>query len=171
MALRVSVKFGKESKDLDFQQEIKLGELREEIEQQMSVPKAKQSLICHGQRWHGLAFADSLPVLEAAGRKGTRDVDGMKVVSVMLMAPAGIDGTEEVSRCEAQVKEAQDIVQKLPAASADETQKAALLAHDLLVKASQGLDCLELVGAQRARRRELLSQIEALEKDVDAKKR
>eukprot|EP00913_Durusdinium_trenchii_P017081 g16065.t1 len=169
--LRVSVKFGKDSKDLEFPTaEVKLGELRQAIEQQMSVPKSKQSLICAGRRWQGLAFEDGLPVLEAAGAKGVKEVDAMKVVSLMLMAPAGIDGTEEVSRCEAQVSEARGIVDQLPAATSEETQKAALLAQDLIVKASTGLDNLDLVGAQRERRRELLAQIEALERALEAKK-
>eukprot|EP00435_Cladocopium_sp_Y103_P050918 s1953_g15.t1 len=170
-ALRVSVKFGKDCKDLDFQTaDVKLGELRQAIEQQMSVPKAKQSMICAGRRWQGLAFDDGLLVTEAAGAKGMKEVDGVKVIHLMLMAPAGIDGTEEVSRLEAQILEAREIVDTLPKATTEETQKAALLAHDLITKASTGLDNLDLVGAQRERRRDLLAQIEALERNLEVKK-
>ena len=40
MALRVSVKFGKDTKDLELEPTATLGQLRTAIEQQMSVPKA-----------------------------------------------------------------------------------------------------------------------------------
>mmetsp|Transcript_35035 Transcript_35035/g.63130 ORF Transcript_35035/g.63130 Transcript_35035/m.63130 type:complete len:140 (-) Transcript_35035:38-457(-) len=136
----------------------------------MSVPKAAQSLICGGKRWAGIAFGDSLTCLDAAGPKGTKDVDGAKVFSMMLMAAPGLDGAEEVSKWERNIQEARELVAALPGPSAEETKKAALLSLDLLVKASQGLDNMELVGAQRERRKALLAQIEALEKEVEERK-
>ena len=139
----------------------------------------------------GLAFGDELLVLEAAGAKAVKEVGDVKagalgwdpkglseraslrglswqVVSVMLMAPAGVDGSEEVSRCEAQVVEARAVVARLAGLSGDEVTKERLLLRDLLARASTQLDCLELVGAQRERRRELLKQIEVLEQDLEA---
>eukprot|EP00931_Biecheleriopsis_adriatica_P096665 TRINITY_DN7031_c0_g1_i2.p1 TRINITY_DN7031_c0_g1~~TRINITY_DN7031_c0_g1_i2.p1 ORF type:complete len:155 (-),score=39.48 TRINITY_DN7031_c0_g1_i2:16-480(-) len=147
-----------------------LGDLRNAVEHQMSVPKVKQTLICAGRRWQGIAFGDDLGLLDAAGQKGVKEVDGVKVISVMLMAPAGLDGADEVTRWEKQIQEAREIVEKLPESSPEDTRKAALLAQDLLVKASTGLDNMELVGAQRERRRDLLARVEALEKDIETKK-
>ncbi|CAE7469125.1 TY5A [Symbiodinium sp. CCMP2456] len=174
-ALRVSVKLGKETTDLDFDNaEATLGDLRSKIEQDMSLAKAKQQLICAGRRWQGIAFTDSLTLREAAGAKGLKDVDGVKTIHVMLIPPApsaGVGDTDEVSRCAAQVGEAREIVAKLPDTKSDEARKAVLLAQDLLVKASTALDNLDLVGAQRERRRDLLKQIEAVEQDIEAKKR
>ena len=40
MALRISVKFGKEVRDLELEPTATLGQLRTAMEQQMSVPKA-----------------------------------------------------------------------------------------------------------------------------------
>eukprot|EP00930_Biecheleria_cincta_P053428 TRINITY_DN38936_c0_g1_i1.p1 TRINITY_DN38936_c0_g1~~TRINITY_DN38936_c0_g1_i1.p1 ORF type:complete len:187 (-),score=55.94 TRINITY_DN38936_c0_g1_i1:125-652(-) len=170
-AIKVVVKYIKECKDLEFADaSASLGDLREAVEQQISVPKAKQTLICAGRRWQGLAFGDSLKLLEAAGPKGVKEVEGVKVISVMLMAPAGLDHSDDIARWAEQIREAKEIVDKLPASTAEETRKVALLAQDLLVKASTALDSLELIGGQRERRRELLAQVEALEADVDAKK-
>eukprot|EP00933_Yihiella_yeosuensis_P006044 TRINITY_DN110684_c0_g1_i1.p1 TRINITY_DN110684_c0_g1~~TRINITY_DN110684_c0_g1_i1.p1 ORF type:complete len:176 (+),score=36.70 TRINITY_DN110684_c0_g1_i1:94-621(+) len=171
VALRVAIRHGANHRDIDFPDDAAtLGDVRNAIEQQMCVPKDKQTLICSGKRWQGIAFPDSLKLLDAAGPKGVKDVDGVKVVTLMLMAPAGLDQSDEISKFEASVDEARSIIKSLPAPDAESSKKASRLAHDLLVKASAGLDSLSLVGAQREARRALLGQIEALEQELDSKK-
>mmetsp|Transcript_92718 Transcript_92718/g.289081 ORF Transcript_92718/g.289081 Transcript_92718/m.289081 type:complete len:178 (-) Transcript_92718:105-638(-) len=168
--IRVSVKYAKDTRDLDFPSaDATLGELRDAIEQQMSVPRSVQGLICAGKRWQGLAFGDDLKLLDAAGAKGSKEVLGVKTISVMLMAPAGADGGGEVERCAAQLEEARAVVAALPP-EPEALRRQLLLADDLLTRAATGLDDLSLVGAQRERRRELLAQIDAAGQDVAARK-
>mmetsp|Transcript_63170 Transcript_63170/g.175176 ORF Transcript_63170/g.175176 Transcript_63170/m.175176 type:complete len:178 (+) Transcript_63170:57-590(+) len=169
-AIQVSVKYGKASKDLDFPSaEATIGDLRDAIEKHMSVPKAVQTLICAGRRWQGLAFGDDLQLLDAAGPRGTKEIMGAKAISVMLMAPAGADGGEEVERARAQVDEVRTLLGE-PPADPEALRKALLLADDLLTRAATCLDGATLVGEQRERRRELLKQIEALGEEVTTRK-
>eukprot|EP00747_Dinoflagellata_sp_TGD_P182723 gnl/TRDRNA2_/TRDRNA2_37077_c0_seq1.p1 gnl/TRDRNA2_/TRDRNA2_37077_c0~~gnl/TRDRNA2_/TRDRNA2_37077_c0_seq1.p1 ORF type:complete len:175 (+),score=45.74 gnl/TRDRNA2_/TRDRNA2_37077_c0_seq1:116-640(+) len=167
---QVAVKYGKVNSEIDFaNSEATIGELHDAIEQKLSVPKAQQSLICAGKRWQGVAFPDTLKILEAAGPKGAKDVMGVKVISLMLMAPAGADGAEEVTKWRAKVDEVEEILSSAPSDSAAR-KKALALADDLLSSAAQGLDCLQLVGAMRERRREILKRIEAIGNDVSEKR-
>mmetsp|Transcript_94550 Transcript_94550/g.305275 ORF Transcript_94550/g.305275 Transcript_94550/m.305275 type:complete len:176 (+) Transcript_94550:66-593(+) len=169
--VQVSVKFAKGTTDIQFEDAAAtIGELREAIEKQLSVPRGVQTLICAGKTWKGIAFSDELKLLEAAGPKGVKEVMGVKVLSVMLMAPAGADGGDDISRCQAQVEEAKVMLAALEPGDSDALRKALLLIDDLLTKAAQGLDNATLVGAQRERRRELLREIEALGEDVASRK-
>eukprot|EP00928_Gymnodinium_smaydae_P038080 TRINITY_DN26336_c0_g1_i1.p1 TRINITY_DN26336_c0_g1~~TRINITY_DN26336_c0_g1_i1.p1 ORF type:complete len:189 (+),score=48.72 TRINITY_DN26336_c0_g1_i1:43-567(+) len=168
--IQVNVKYGKVAKDLEFENaDATLGELRDAIEFQMSVPKATQQLICAGKRWQGIAFGDDLKILDAAGPKGTKEVMGVKVVSLMLMAPPGADGGDAVQKCVGQVQEVKEILGELPSES-DGAKKKLLLADDLLTKAATSLDNLNLVGAQRERRKELIREIDTLGERVAEKR-
>ena len=86
----------------------------------------------------------------------------------MLMAPAGVDGFEEVSRCASQLLEAKEVVKRVAGLSGEEKTKALRLAKDLMARVSTQLDCLELVGRQRERRRELLEEMELLERELES---
>mmetsp|Transcript_67022 Transcript_67022/g.181249 ORF Transcript_67022/g.181249 Transcript_67022/m.181249 type:complete len:178 (-) Transcript_67022:54-587(-) len=172
-AVRVSIKFAKATTDLDFESpDVTLGELRRAVEAQLSVPVPSQQLICGGRRWQGVAFADDLKVVEAAGPKGTKEADGLKVVGpVMLMAPAGSDGSEAVNKGEEKIDEAASLLGELPEDGEPEgVRKQLLVIDDLLSQAEKGLDSVTLVGAQRERRRKLLARIEAMGNDVASRK-
>merc|ERR1740138_990776 len=152
------------------QAHVKYGDLHAAIEEKMSVPKASQTLLCAGRKWQGIAFGDELKVLEAAGSKGAKEVMGVKVVTLMLMAPAGADGAAEVDRWVALVDEAKSrLASNLPEDS-EGLRKELIFIADLLNRASEGLDRVKLVGAQRERRRTVLAEIEAVEGEVAAKK-
>jgi len=76
------------------------------------------------------------------------------------------------SVAEARIEEARGLLADLPT-GADQAEfvcKRLLAIDDHLSTTAQGLDDLTLVGAQRERRRELLSQIETLGKDVESRK-
>mmetsp|Transcript_57451 Transcript_57451/g.180515 ORF Transcript_57451/g.180515 Transcript_57451/m.180515 type:complete len:178 (-) Transcript_57451:176-709(-) len=164
--LRVSVKHSKVCQDLEFPSaDATIGDLRDAIERQLSVPRSVQTLICAGRRWQGIAFADELKLLDAAGAKGAKELMGVMTISLMLIAPVGADGAEEVDRCRAQVEEAQGVLAALPS-EPEAVRRALLLADDLLTRAATGLDEAKLVGAQRDRRRELLAEIEDVGKEV-----
>eukprot|EP00929_Paragymnodinium_shiwhaense_P111742 TRINITY_DN8002_c0_g1_i1.p1 TRINITY_DN8002_c0_g1~~TRINITY_DN8002_c0_g1_i1.p1 ORF type:complete len:113 (+),score=39.30 TRINITY_DN8002_c0_g1_i1:83-421(+) len=105
--LRVDLKWGKVMKELEFPaaDEVTLGDLRTKIEQDVSVPKDKQTLMCSGKNWRGVAFGDDMKVLAAAEAvKGVKDAMGIKVVTVGLMAPAGCDGAEEIDKVDSKTK-------------------------------------------------------------------
>mmetsp|Transcript_111869 Transcript_111869/g.316049 ORF Transcript_111869/g.316049 Transcript_111869/m.316049 type:complete len:177 (-) Transcript_111869:88-618(-) len=170
--IRVEVKYGKITQAIEFcSVDATVGDLREQIEQQMSVPRASQSLICSGRRWQGVAFGDELKLTEAA-RNSAKDVMGVKVISgVMLMAPPDCDGSAAVKGFEEKVVEVNGIIQELAAdADPEDVRKQLKLADDLLTRAAEGLDGLTLVGAQRERRRELLRQIDSLGNDVEKRR-
>merc|ERR1712125_93629 len=96
-------------------------------------------------------------------------VMGVSVVSIMLMAPPGSDGAAEVDRYYASVTEVQSRLSSLPS-EPDALRKELLAVADMLSKASEGLDCVKLVGAQRERRRTILKEIEGLEAEIAKRK-
>mmetsp|Transcript_148011 Transcript_148011/g.258117 ORF Transcript_148011/g.258117 Transcript_148011/m.258117 type:complete len:180 (-) Transcript_148011:85-624(-) len=170
---QVSLKYGKDTCDLDMPSSAAtIGDLRNEIEAKMSVPKDVQQLICGGKRWQGIAFSDDLKVLEAAGSKGVKEVMGMKVVALMLMAPPGADGAEQVDRWQKLIEEAREQLATVEerASGPDAVKKELLGIDDMLSRAAEGLDSTKLVGAQRERRRDLLQQIQALEQEVTTRR-
>eukprot|EP00428_Durinskia_dybowskii_P054154 CAMPEP_0170309032 /NCGR_PEP_ID=MMETSP0116_2-20130129/54969_1 /TAXON_ID=400756 /ORGANISM="Durinskia baltica, Strain CSIRO CS-38" /LENGTH=147 /DNA_ID=CAMNT_0010561241 /DNA_START=61 /DNA_END=500 /DNA_ORIENTATION=- len=144
--VRVEVRHASKVHELEFPDgSATIGDLREAVERQMSVPRAAQKFLCGGRQWQGIAFADDLRLLEAAGPRGTKEMMGVQVITVMLMAPADADGSQAVSKIEGQVQEASDIMAAVAAdAPAEEARKRLLLVDDLLSRAATGLDDLKL---------------------------
>eukprot|EP00445_Apocalathium_hangoei_P043304 CAMPEP_0203970084 /NCGR_PEP_ID=MMETSP0359-20131031/97785_1 /ASSEMBLY_ACC=CAM_ASM_000338 /TAXON_ID=268821 /ORGANISM="Scrippsiella Hangoei, Strain SHTV-5" /LENGTH=174 /DNA_ID=CAMNT_0050908033 /DNA_START=73 /DNA_END=594 /DNA_ORIENTATION=+ len=171
--IKVSIHHNKDKHELDFESpDLTIGELREAIERQLSVAQDVQQLICAGRKWVGVAFGNDVKVLDAAGPRGTKDVMGVKVVTLMLMAPAGVDGSEDVNKCEGQVNEASQRLSAIAAdAQPDDARKELRVISDLLCRASEGLDCAKLVGAQKDRRRALLKRIEEVDQEVENTKK
>eukprot|EP00927_Polykrikos_kofoidii_P049841 TRINITY_DN43851_c0_g1_i1.p2 TRINITY_DN43851_c0_g1~~TRINITY_DN43851_c0_g1_i1.p2 ORF type:complete len:193 (-),score=39.38 TRINITY_DN43851_c0_g1_i1:189-707(-) len=166
--LRVSVKFGRETRDIEFESaDATIGELREQIEQECSVVKTGQTLICAGRKWQGIAYGDALKIAEAAG-SGAKEVMGVKTVTLMLM---GCDNSEVVSRFEAQIDEAAAILDGVPEKDGGDAAKKQLFeVEDILKKVTDGLDNVSVVGAQRERRRGMIRRVEAMSEAIETRK-
>eukprot|EP00397_Hematodinium_sp_SG-2012_P062795 GEMP01085448.1.p1 GENE.GEMP01085448.1~~GEMP01085448.1.p1 ORF type:complete len:153 (+),score=38.14 GEMP01085448.1:211-669(+) len=137
--LRVNIKFGKQVHRISVPQPYDLRSLRDQIEEDLSIPKAKQKLIAGGKQLHGVAFADDTRIQDCIKADGV----------IMLMAPADASGETAIDACEESCAEV---------FSGQCTDPRVV--EDLLTKACMKLDSLDLVGKQRTRRKLLLERID-----------
>mmetsp|Transcript_64491 Transcript_64491/g.119990 ORF Transcript_64491/g.119990 Transcript_64491/m.119990 type:complete len:175 (-) Transcript_64491:48-572(-) len=166
----VEVKWASAVNKLVLAEEATIGNLRDAIEDELSIPKAAQKIICGGKQWQGIAFPEDLEIIKAAGKEA-KVVDEIRTVKLMLMTPPTASHAEEVDKANALIDEAREVLKAAPAATDSAgLLKALRVAEDILVKAQTGLDNLDLVGKQKRRRRELIQQAEVLGKEIDSRK-
>jgi len=135
---RVTLKYGKMQRRVDVLDPYTLDALHVAIEEELSIPKAHQGLICKGKKLQGVAFPGPTLLNEII-----RDND-----TVMLMAPPEFNFTPTMDSCE------QSCLDVFNGNITDQRVR-----DDILTKACERLDSLALVGKLRQRRKDLIGKI------------